>query len=91
VIDSKEPVCYACKDPGLRRIKLDDGSSAWVCYECWQELRFGVIPRDPVHFLGGGIYGPRDDTSPGTDNCIRQLEDGYNQEIPYNKIGEIDT
>lgn len=66
-------ICPYCKDHWGERSEVRQ-----ACPECLAEIRDGTIPPPEkiTHREHGGNYGPHDDTSPGWENAIRDLEDG---------------
>lgn len=66
---SSQSKCPACGDPAEW---LLDGVA--YCPDCYNELAYGVIRDQNVHFVGG-VAARQDDVSPWQENAIRCLED----------------
>lgn len=69
------PPCHACGE----QVNAGNGPGGafkkrFYCEECLRELKDGKVGPPPKSMFGGGSYGPHDDTSPGWDNMIRELE-----------------
>ena len=47
----------------------------YMCYECYMELRFGVIKCQNIHFPSGSIGPQEDDGGPWQQNAIRDMEE----------------
>lgn len=69
----RQPTCYWCGD-----IATTDWRGHFACRDCRDELQYGIIHNQNIHFLGGrpGQAEPDDDGSPWEQNAVRIMEDG---------------